>query len=193
MRIKPMVKRGSILVAVLGVVLLCGFMVIQFVPVDQTNPPVVREPTWDSPQTRGLVERACFDCHSNETVWPWYSRIAPMSWMITRDVYEGREELNFSEWGMAEGEGGHEDEDDDADDDEEEDRERDEAREDESEAAEEMIETIREGEMPLPRYLMVHPEARLTEAEIEQLVKGLEATFGAEATLDLSPKRPMQQ
>lgn len=65
------------------------------------NPPIVRQPSWDSPETRALVERACYDCHSNETVWPWYSHIAPISWLVQRDVEEGRDELNFSEWTRA--------------------------------------------------------------------------------------------
>lgn len=65
---------------------------------DHTNPPVVAEPQWVSSQTRDLAVRACFDCHSNETEWPWYTNIAPISWLTQSDVDEGREELNFSEW-----------------------------------------------------------------------------------------------
>jgi hypothetical protein len=61
----------------------------------------VSEPDWDSPQTRELAQRACFDCHSNETVWPWYSNIAPVSWLVQHDVDEGREYVNFSDWGNA--------------------------------------------------------------------------------------------
>ena len=84
---------SMIAVVVIGVV-------IQFVPYgrDHTNPPVVEEPAWDSAQTRDLAVAACFDCHSNETEWPWYSKIAPISWLLQRDVDEGREDLNFSEW-----------------------------------------------------------------------------------------------
>jgi len=76
------------------------FGLIQFVPYGRAhvNPPVVVEPAWDSSRTRELAVRACFDCHSNETVWPWYSNIAPLSWLIQRDVDEGRDDLNFSEW-----------------------------------------------------------------------------------------------
>ena len=77
-------------------------VLIQLIPYghDHSNPPVMEEPTWDSPQTRAIVKRACFDCHSNETVWPWYSNIAPASWLVYRDVSEGREHLNFSEWDL---------------------------------------------------------------------------------------------
>ncbi len=93
---------------------------IQFVPYgrDHTNPPVRKEPAWSSPRTRELAVRACFDCHSNETVWPWYSKIAPVSWLLQRDVDEGREKLNFSEWDRPQ------------------------------EEAHESAETMREGEMP---------------------------------------------
>jgi hypothetical protein len=56
------------------------------------------EPRWDGPATRALAVRACYDCHSNETVWPWYSHVAPVSWLTQRDVAEGRRKLNFSEW-----------------------------------------------------------------------------------------------
>ena len=70
---------------VLGVIV---FAAIQLVPFghDHTNPPVVAEPAWDSPETRAFAVTACFDCHSNQTVWPWYSNIAPVSWLVQRDV-----------------------------------------------------------------------------------------------------------
>jgi hypothetical protein len=79
-----------------------GFLIIAFIlpfSYDRQNPPVVQEPSWDSPQTLRLAKRACFDCHSNETVWPWYSYLFPMATLIQRDVDKGREALNFSEWG----------------------------------------------------------------------------------------------
>jgi hypothetical protein len=64
----------------------------------QTNPPVTAEPAWDSPQTRALAQRACFDCHSNETVWPWYDRLPGGSWIAVFDTLRARREMNFSEW-----------------------------------------------------------------------------------------------
>ncbi|HRQ38447.1 MAG TPA: heme-binding domain-containing protein [Chloroflexota bacterium] len=133
------------------VVVVGGFLLIQVIPYgrDHTNPPVISEPAWDSPQTRALAERACFDCHSNETVWPWYSQVAPVSWLVQHDVDEGRRELNFSEWGYGRKEG---------------------------EAGEEMAEVIWEGEMPPAQFLLTHPEAHLTDAEKQQLVRGLTAT-----------------
>ena len=82
-----MVKKIILIVVVVGIV---GFLLIQLVPYgkDHANPPVVQEPKWDSPATRELAKRACFDCHSNEVVWPWYSNIAPASWLVAHDVQE---------------------------------------------------------------------------------------------------------
>jgi hypothetical protein len=76
------------------------FAIIQLLPYgrDHTNPPVRQEPIWSGDQTRELTVRACYDCHSNETGWPWYSHLAPVSWLIQRDVDRGRRKLNFSEW-----------------------------------------------------------------------------------------------
>ena len=87
-----------------------GFVAIQIVPFGSfvwwlqrnENPPVRTTIEWDSPQTEQLVRTACFDCHSNETVWPWYSYIAPVSWLVLRDVNQGRAGLNFSEDDPAE-------------------------------------------------------------------------------------------
>ena len=116
---------------------------------DHDNPPVAAEPAWDSPATRELARRACFDCHSNETRWPWYSNIAPLSWLIQRDVDEGRDELNWSEWGP-------------------------------DEEGDESAETVIDGSMPPDSYPLLHPEARLSDQEIDALVAGLVATFGSD-------------
>ena len=133
-------------------VLLGGFLAIQLVPYgrDHDNPPVTAEPSWDSDLTRELTVAACYDCHSNETVWPWYSNVAPVSWLVQRDVDEGREELNYSEWNRAQD-------------------------------GEESAETVREGSMPPRSYLLTHPDARLTDAELAALENGLAATFGDES------------
>jgi hypothetical protein len=142
-----------------GLAILALIVLIQLVPFgrNHTNPPVVQEPAWDSPETRALAVRACFDYHSNETNWKWYTNIAPFSWLIQRDVDEGRERLNFLEWGMAgsgeEGEGGEGGE--------------------RGEGAEEAGEVILEGEMLPAQYLLMHPEAHLTDAEKQALVQGL--------------------
>jgi len=128
------------------------FLLIQLVPYgrDHSNPPITGEPDWDSPRTLELAQGACFDCHSNESEWPWYSNIAPVSWLVYRDVVEGREALNWSEW----------------------DREQEEV----GEAAE----TVEEGEMPPRIFTITHPEARLSESEKAELALGLVETFGRE-------------
>ena len=143
------------IVLIVLAVLVGGFLLIQLVPYgrDHRNPPVVAEPAWDSSQTRELADRACFDCHSNEVEWPWYSHVAPVSWLVQHDVEEGRQYLNFSEWGT----GGRE-----------------------AEEGEELAESILDGEMPLPIFLVTHPEARLSESEKQILAKGLLATAGGE-------------
>ncbi len=83
-----------------GIVVVGLLAVAQAVPYGRShdNPPVLAEPQWDSPRTRDLAVRACFDCHSNQTTWPWYSNVAPVSWLVQSDVDGGRDRLNFSEW-----------------------------------------------------------------------------------------------
>jgi mono/diheme cytochrome c family protein len=82
----------------LGIIAL--LIVAQAVPYGRShdNPPVTAEPAWDSAATRAQVVESCFDCHSNETKWPWYTNVAPASWLVQKDVDEGRDTLNFSEW-----------------------------------------------------------------------------------------------
>lgn len=126
---------------------------IQFIPYgkDHTNPPVISEPQWDSPRTKELFANACADCHSHQTKYPWYSNVAPVSWLLARDVEEGREHFNVHAWGTQKKNEG-------------------------KEAAKE----VREGEMPPWFYLPTHPEARLSETEKQELINGLEKTFGKE-------------
>jgi mono/diheme cytochrome c family protein len=137
---------------VLGGVLLGLALLVQLIPVGagRTNPPVVAEPQWDSPRTEELFTRACADCHSNRTRWPWYSRVAPVSWLVASDVENGRRHLNVSEWQR------------------------------EQKHAPDAADEVRDGEMPLPLYRVAHAQARLSEAEKAELVAGLEATFGTE-------------
>ena len=84
--------------AIDAALILVIFGAIQLVPVNRANPPVRREPVWDSPETEALVKGACYDCHSNETRWPWYAKIAPASWVVWYDVTQARKHLNFTEW-----------------------------------------------------------------------------------------------
>lgn len=89
-----MLNRRNVLTIV--AVVIVGFIVIQFVPgFARTNPPATFTMQWDLPQTAALMQRACNDCHTNETVWPWYSQVAT-SWLVVHDVDEGRQKLNFS-------------------------------------------------------------------------------------------------
>lgn len=134
-----------------GLAIVALVLLIQAIPYGRahTNPPVQQEPKWDSPRTRELAVRACYDCHSNQTVWPWYSNIAPVSWLIQKDVNEGRATLNFSEWSQPQ------------------------------EAALEAASATQEGEMPPFQYKIIHPKARLSAAETAELVRGFQRTFGA--------------
>jgi len=145
-----MVKKA--LLASLGALVLFG-LVLQLVPYgrNHTNPPVQVEPQWDSPRTQELFFRACADCHSNETVWPWYSNVAPMSWLIQRDVDEGRARFNISEQGI----GGEN-------------------------HGEEAAETVSRGTMPMAVYVPLHPAALLSAQEKREFIQGLAATFGGE-------------
>ena len=77
------------------VILLVG---IQLILVNRTNPPVTREIQWDTPATRALAQRACYACHSNQTTWPWYGYVAPVSFLLGDHIDEGRSRLNFSQW-----------------------------------------------------------------------------------------------
>ncbi|MGE5189752.1 MAG: heme-binding domain-containing protein [Gemmatimonadota bacterium] len=81
----------------LPVILVVALAASQLVPVTRTNPPVEGEIRAPAP-VRAVLRRACYDCHSRETVWPWYSRIAPASWLVAHDVSEGRAKLDFSAW-----------------------------------------------------------------------------------------------
>lgn len=132
---------------------LAALILIQLLPVWllQTNPAARTEPAWDSPQTRALAVRACFDCHSNATVWPWYSRVAPVSWLVTRDVVSGRRHLNFSDWKPASL----------------------------GRLENDPAQLVTEGQMPPDFYVMLHPNAALNAAERRQLADGLQQTLGA--------------
>ena len=139
--------RGILKYAVVAVVLLLA--AVQFVQPDRANPPANPSSTFEavakpSPQVAGLVRRACYDCHSHNTVWPWYSYIAPVSWLVADDVIEGRRNLNFSRWDFL-------------------------SPEMSRTRLKEACEEVREGAMPLWNYRLMHPEARLSEEDIRIL------------------------
>ena len=140
---------NRIRVSIGGLVLASGFGLLQLIPANTVNPPVSREKTIDAalrvpPHVRSVLAKACANCHSNETKWPWYARIAPVSWLMARDVERGRKAMNFSDWTQQAG----------------------------RKPATAMgaltaaCANVKSGRMPLPQYRMLHPEARLTPAEI---------------------------
>jgi mono/diheme cytochrome c family protein len=144
------VRKWLLRIAIAGAVV---FGLIQLVPYgrDHTNPPVTQEVKWDSSRTRQLAAGACYDCHSNLTTWPWYSNVAPVSWLVYADVKGGRDALNFTEWNKPQGEG-----------------------------AGDAVEAVRDGSMPPFQYKPLHPAGRLTTAEREELARGLEKTLAAD-------------
>ncbi|HML39820.1 MAG TPA: heme-binding domain-containing protein [Bellilinea sp.] len=133
-------------------ILVVVFAAIQLVPYgrNHTNPAVVQEPNWDSPQTRSLAVTACYDCHSNETTWPWYSNIAPVSWLVQHDVEEARQNVNFSDINGRRIEG------------------------------DELQEVVQRGEMPPVQYTIIHKNAILSAEERQLLMSGFFNTFGGD-------------
>jgi Haem-binding domain len=133
--------------------LVAGFALLQLTNPPRTNPPVIHDLMASSappPPVAAMLHVACYDCHSSETRWPWYSRIAPMSWLIASDVKDGRENLNFSDW----------------------------PNDNPTRAAkrlEDMSDEISSGEMPLAKYTKIHADARLTESQRKELTDWLDA------------------
>ena len=125
------------------------FVGIQFVRPERINPPVVAAHALEShvsvpPEVKGVLTRACSDCHSNETRWPWYSNVAPASWFLADHVEEGRDNMNFSTWSsyqrrQAEG------------------------------LLDQVCKEVQHGAMPLRSYTLLHPDAKLSEADVKTL------------------------
>jgi hypothetical protein len=133
---------------VLIIVVLFGL--IQLIPYGKShvNPPVVNAAVWDSPQTTTFVRAACYDCHSNETIWPWYSNVAPSSWLVQADTTEGRNRLNLSEWPT------------------------DKALQ--QDLVNRMVRVIQNGQMPPFYYVWMHANAGLTADQKAQFIQGLQ-------------------
>jgi len=124
------------------------FVAIQFIPVERSNPPVTG--LVDAPEdVLTTLRRSCWDCHSNETDWPWYAYVAPASLRVTQHVWMGREHVNFTEWDSYDAE-------------------------ELDEAYEEIAKEIEKGGMPLSDYLLVHRNAKLTKSDRERLVSWAE-------------------
>jgi hypothetical protein len=142
--VRKILRWGIIAVAVVGV----G---IQFVRPERTNPPI--DPALDverflyvEPEVAALLRTACYDCHSNETKWPWYSNVAPSSWLLARDVNDGRRHLNFSNWGIY-------------------------PTGRQVNTLESIAEEVLEENMPYPPYLLLHPEARIDSAQRNTIIQ----------------------
>lgn len=116
----------------------------QLIRPEMTNPPVESaRSAWEDnrldPRVKAVLRRACGDCHSHETAWPWYARVSPMSWMVAKHVHEGREKLNFSEWTA------------------------------DADVVEEIYDSVKKDKMPMQGYVLMHPEARLSAGDRELL------------------------
>lgn len=133
--LRKLAIRGGILVAVIGI----GIQFIPYKAEGLENPPN-QPPLQEPPEVVAILKRACYDCHSHETKYPFYSLIAPGKWLLAHDVVEGRAALNFSEWPEDE--------------------------EDRQFNREQALEILLEGEMPPWFYLPAHPEAKLTEKDM---------------------------
>lgn len=117
-------------------VLVVIFIGIQFIPVERTNPPVKNEVT-APPEVKAILKKACYDCHSNETNWVWYTKIAPVSFLTASDVSEGRHHINFSEWDVNK----------------------------EAKAKDKIWDEVSEEQMPPWQYKLMHSAAKLTQEE----------------------------
>jgi hypothetical protein len=129
------------------IVLLVAVVAIQFVRPDRTNPPV--QPAHSllaktPPDVRAILDRSCRDCHSNDTRWPIYSHVAPMSWLVASHVHEGRERFNYSEWTAIN-------------------------EDDQDKFLGGMCTLSKRGRMPLPSYLLIHRDAKLSPADVTTL------------------------
>jgi hypothetical protein len=124
-------------------VLALVFVGIQFVPVNRINPPVERDMQCPV-EVKAILRNSCYDCHSHETVWPWYSRVAPVSWLIASDAKEGRRKLNFSAWDRY-------------------------SPEKQSVLISDMIDQMKEGEMPPAPYTWMHTGSDITPDKLKIL------------------------
>ena len=115
---------------------------IQLVPVVRDNPPATGELRGLQPKIAGDLRRSCYNCHSHETKWPWYSYVAPVSWLVAHDVHDGRRHLNFSEWTAY-------------------------TPEQRAKKRAEISDLVQQREMPLWWYLPVHAEAKLTDDDVQ--------------------------
>jgi hypothetical protein len=138
------------------VLLLAIFIAIQLAPIERANPtfdPKLRIERHVNvpPEVQAILDRSCKDCHSDETVWPWYSRVAPASWLLANHVREGREQMNLSEWGAMDSDAA-------------------------KDVLTELCRQIKKGKMPVPSYVWLHRSAALSPADVTTLCTWSDAT-----------------
>jgi hypothetical protein len=139
-------RRGLKRIGLLFVLVFCG---IQFIRPQRTNPPVVPARTIEAytsipPGVHATLRRACMDCHSNESRWPWYSNIAPVSWFLVDHVNQARSHVNFSEWDLR-------------------------MNRRSGPRYDQLCEEVQSGAMPLTSYLLLHHDARLSKNDVDSL------------------------
>ncbi len=127
---------------------------IQFVTVRRDNPPVTANLV-APPPVEEILRRSCYNCHSNETRWPWYSHVAPVSWFVAHDVHEGRQHMDFSRWGEM-------------------------SPQRQYVLTKEIRKLTEKGDMPLPMYLLMHRSARLSPADHQVLDAWVTSRVGPE-------------
>ena len=132
-----------------GLALLVVFLLAQIAQPKRTNPPVEQSRTLNAhaqlpPDVQAILERSCYDCHSNQTKWPWYSRVTPANFLLVHDVDHGRDHLNFSEWSTY-------------------------TEKSRKSKLEEICEEVEQNAMPLKKYLVMHPDAKVSDPDKEKL------------------------
>lgn len=137
-------SRGSITPLRGAAAAIAAAALIQLVPVKRDNPPVRTEVS-APPEVKAILERACYDCHSNRTRWPWYTYVAPVSWLVARDVHKGRREVNFTDWPFFD-------------------------QDAQDHILSHLVKQVKRHAMPLPIYLTMHPKARLTDQDRQRLI-----------------------
>lgn len=143
------------------ILVVAGFVILQFFRPDRTNPPINEAETLEAstkvpPDVQMILARSCNDCHSSKTVWPWYSNISPASWFLADHIEDGRRHLNFSTWATYD-------------------------NKKKLKRLEETCDLVKAREMPLPSYLWIHRSAKLSDSEIAAIcewTKAMEAELG---------------
>lgn len=140
---------GKRILKILALVIVAGIIVLQFFRIDKANPPVVQLETLEAttavpPDISLILGRSCNDCHTNQTLFPWYANLQPMGWLLKNHIDDGRRQMNFSIWNTYQ-------------------------LKRRSKKLEQICEQVESKEMPLPSYLWIHRDAVLSENESKTL------------------------